>query len=172
MVSLLDVNVLVALLVPEHEHHTVAQMWFAQEAATLGWATCAVTELGVIRVCAQLPGGAWPPDTTADRLLMLTAANREYVWWPDADPQQCYRRCVQQVVLSRLPIGTSLVSRVGMVGELLHSIERSPHPAGTTLYACCLGESKRRAAGPSSTRSAQIHRLLGARLFDKTPVSL
>ena len=84
MVSLLDVNVLVALLVPEHEHHTVAQMWFAQEAATLGWATCAVTELGVIRVCAQLPGGAWPPDTTADRLLMLTAANREYVWWPDA----------------------------------------------------------------------------------------
>ena len=43
-----------------------------------------MTELGVVRVCAQLPGGAWPPDTTADRLLMLTAANREYVWWPDA----------------------------------------------------------------------------------------
>jgi uncharacterized protein len=48
------------------------------------WATCAVTELGVIRVCAQLPGGAWLPDTTSDRLLMLTAASRGYVWWPDA----------------------------------------------------------------------------------------
>jgi predicted nucleic acid-binding protein len=43
-----------------------------------------VTELGVVRVCAQLPGGAWLPETTADRLLMLTAASREYVWWPDA----------------------------------------------------------------------------------------
>lgn len=84
MVSLLDVNVLVALLVPEHEHHTPAQEWFAEEAARHGWATCAVTELGVIRVCAQLPGGAWLPETTADRLLLLTAASREYAWWPDA----------------------------------------------------------------------------------------
>lgn len=28
--------------------------------------------------------GDWPPDVTADRLLMLTASNREYVWWADA----------------------------------------------------------------------------------------
>jgi len=83
VLSLLDVNVLVALLVPEHEHHIRAQEWFAHEAATHGWATCAVTELGVIRVCAQLPGGAWLPEMTADRLLLLTAASREYVWWPD-----------------------------------------------------------------------------------------
>ncbi len=33
VVSLLDVNVLVALLVPEHEHHTLAVDWFATEAA-------------------------------------------------------------------------------------------------------------------------------------------
>lgn len=84
MVSLLDVNVLVALLVPEHEHHVLAQDWFAKEAAAHGWATSAVTELGAIRVCAQLPGGAWPPETTADRLLIFTAASREYAWWPDA----------------------------------------------------------------------------------------
>ena len=83
MVSLLYVNVLVALLVPEHEHHAAAQDWFAREAVH-GWATCAVTELGVIRVCAQLPGGPWLPEATADRLLLLTAASREYVWWPDA----------------------------------------------------------------------------------------
>jgi uncharacterized protein len=84
VVSLLDVNVLVALLVPEHEHHAAAQDWFAREAVIHGWATCAVTELGVIRVCAQLPGGPWLPEATADRLLLLTAASREYVWWPDA----------------------------------------------------------------------------------------
>jgi len=57
------------LLVPEHQHHNSAMEWFTTEAVGQGWATCAVTELGVIRVCAQLPGGPWPPETTADRLL-------------------------------------------------------------------------------------------------------
>jgi toxin-antitoxin system PIN domain toxin len=84
VVGLLDVNVLVALFVTDHEHHELALNWFATHAATGGWATCAVTELGVIRVCAQLSGGDWPPEITADRLLMLTASNRGYVWWADA----------------------------------------------------------------------------------------
>ena len=84
MVGLLDVNVLVALVVPEHEHHVSAPNWFTVHRAVDGWATCAVTELGVIRVCAQLPGGPWPPERTADQILMLTAAGWEYVFWPDA----------------------------------------------------------------------------------------
>jgi toxin-antitoxin system PIN domain toxin len=83
--SLLDVNVLVALLVPEHQHHATAVNWFANEAAS-GWATCTVTELGVIRVCAQLPGTKWSPESTADRLLMMIVTNREYVWWPSVSP--------------------------------------------------------------------------------------
>jgi toxin-antitoxin system PIN domain toxin len=81
--SLLDVNVLVALLVQEHEHHRIAIEWFATAAGD-GWATCTVTELGVIRVCAQVPGTRWPPEATADRLLMMIVTNREYVWWPSA----------------------------------------------------------------------------------------
>jgi uncharacterized protein len=84
VVSLLDVNVLVALLVPEHEHHTRAVEWFTTDGVEHGWATCAVTELGVIRVCAQLPGGAWAPNTTAGALLVLTASSHGYIWWPDA----------------------------------------------------------------------------------------
>lgn len=84
MADLLDVNVLVALLLPEHQHHPASMEWFTTRAGPSGWATCAVTELGVIRVCAQLPGGAWPAETTADRLLLLTATGRDYVFWPDA----------------------------------------------------------------------------------------
>src|SRR5215831_6886189 len=57
--------------------------WFTTHAIEQGWATCAITELGVIRVCAQLPGGAWLPDTTAGALLVLTASSPGYVWWPD-----------------------------------------------------------------------------------------
>jgi uncharacterized protein len=83
VVGLLDVNVLVALLVPEHEHHAAAMTWFAA-GSSQGWATCSVTELGVIRVCAQLPGGTWAPEKTADRLLLLSAASRNYAFWPDS----------------------------------------------------------------------------------------
>jgi hypothetical protein len=83
VVGLLDVNVLVALLVPEHQHHNAAIEWFTTDGRQ-GWATCAVTELGLIRVCAQLPGGPWPPATAADRLLLLTALSRDYEFWPDA----------------------------------------------------------------------------------------
>lgn len=58
--------------------------WSGSRRGRTGWATCGVTEPGVIRVCAQLPGGQWPPETTADRLLLLTAASRDYEFWPDA----------------------------------------------------------------------------------------
>ena len=85
MIGLLDVNVLVAVLVPEHQHHRSAIEWLITEGEQ-GWATCAVTELGVIRVCSQLPGGAWLPETTADRLLLVTASSRNYEFWPDAIP--------------------------------------------------------------------------------------
>ena len=85
MADLLDVNVLVALLVPEHQHHAAGLSWFSRESAQGGWATCTVTELGVIRVCAQLTGGAWPPEATSDRLILLTIANRGYEWWPDTE---------------------------------------------------------------------------------------
>jgi toxin-antitoxin system PIN domain toxin len=81
--GLLDVNVLVAIVVPEHEHHDVALAWYTSD-ANHGWATCAVTELGVIRVCAQLPGGAWPPERTADQLLLLTADGHVHESWPAA----------------------------------------------------------------------------------------
>jgi len=83
--GLLDVNVLVALVVPEHEHHDTALTWYAST-ANHSWATCAVTELGVIRVCAQLPGGAWLPERTADQLLLLTADGRTHEFWPDLSP--------------------------------------------------------------------------------------
>jgi predicted nucleic acid-binding protein len=81
--DLLDVNVLVALFVPEHQRHFIALDWFSRNTATEGWATCTITELGAIRICAQLPGGGWRPAITADRLLMLTISNPGYVRWLD-----------------------------------------------------------------------------------------
>lgn len=84
MADLLGVNVLVALFVPEHQHHVIALDWFSRNTASQGWSTCTITELGVIRICAQLPGGGRRPAVTAHRLLMLTVANPGYMRWLDA----------------------------------------------------------------------------------------
>lgn len=53
-VSLLDVNVLVALFFPDHIHHDLAHDWFADHRQE-GWATCPLTENGLIRVACQQP---------------------------------------------------------------------------------------------------------------------
>lgn len=52
MSYLFDVNVLIALLWPPHEGHTRVQRWFAQNARH-GWATCAMTQAGFIRIVSN-----------------------------------------------------------------------------------------------------------------------
>lgn len=52
MTHLLDINVLLALAWPNHVHHSAARAWFAT-AHRSGWATCAVTEAGFIRVSSN-----------------------------------------------------------------------------------------------------------------------
>ncbi|MBV8199904.1 MAG: VapC toxin family PIN domain ribonuclease [Acidobacteria bacterium] len=47
--ALLDVNVLVALFAPDHVHHEPAHRWFVEHRA-FGWATCPLTENGLVRV--------------------------------------------------------------------------------------------------------------------------
>ena len=52
LASLLDVNVLVALFDPDHVHHEAAHVWFAATRGA-GWATCPLTENGVVRVLSN-----------------------------------------------------------------------------------------------------------------------
>lgn len=82
MVGLLDVNVLIALLLPVHVHHARAQRWLEEEGEQNGWATCAITELGAIRICAQLPVRR-EPRATAEAILLLHEASRSHAFWSD-----------------------------------------------------------------------------------------
>jgi uncharacterized protein len=50
--ALLDVNALVALAWDSHVHHEAVRAWFAAKSAE-GWATCAVTESGFVRVSSN-----------------------------------------------------------------------------------------------------------------------
>lgn len=83
-VALLDVNVLVALFDPVHVHHEAAHVWFAA-ARDRGWATCALTENGFVRVVSnpRYPGGSTTAADAARRLGRL-CRSAEHRFWPDA----------------------------------------------------------------------------------------
>ncbi|ASY46051.1 VapC toxin family PIN domain ribonuclease [Sphingobium xenophagum] len=53
MTYLLDVNVLVALIDPNHVGHDAAHHWFESIGAR-AWATCPITENGVIRIVGNI----------------------------------------------------------------------------------------------------------------------
>ena len=52
MIALLDINVLLALVDQGHKHHEQAHAWAAQEIED-GWATCAITQNGFVRILSQ-----------------------------------------------------------------------------------------------------------------------
>ena len=82
--ALLDVNLLVALFDSDHIHHDLAHDWFADHRAD-GWATCAVTENGFVRVLAN-PAyglGAMRPQEIVERLGRFCASGH-HEFWPDA----------------------------------------------------------------------------------------
>ena len=68
---LLDVNVLLALAWPNHQFHASARNWLKREGAK-GWWTCAITELGFVRLSCN-PTFTPNPRTPDEALLLLQA---------------------------------------------------------------------------------------------------
>ncbi|HKX43034.1 MAG TPA: TA system VapC family ribonuclease toxin [Burkholderiaceae bacterium] len=62
--ALLDVNVLIALLDADHLHHRRATRWLSEHLA-FGWASCAVTQNGCVRIMSQ---PAYPNSLPAARV--------------------------------------------------------------------------------------------------------
>jgi hypothetical protein len=82
MRALLDVNVLIALLDPDHLHHRSATAWLAARLPQ-GWASCPITLNGCIRIMSQpsYPNGA-APGLVASR-LREAMQSPAHVFWPD-----------------------------------------------------------------------------------------
>jgi len=82
-ISLLDVNVLIALCDGRHQHHLVAAQWFVANAA-VGWASCPLTQNGAIRIMsAPAYPGARPVSQVLAQMQMLCASAHHH-FWPDA----------------------------------------------------------------------------------------
>lgn len=83
MTFLFDVNVLVALIDPAHVQHDAAHDWFAKHGKK-AWATCPLTENGVIRIVgnARYPNSPGTPAAVAQLMTGLCALPG-HVFWPD-----------------------------------------------------------------------------------------
>ncbi len=79
--ALLDVNVLLALLDADHVDHGRARAWLTDEIAH-GWASCAITENGFVRVMSQ-PRYPSPVPVAAAIERLRRATNTGYhMYWP------------------------------------------------------------------------------------------
>ena len=78
---LLDVNVLIAVLDPQHVHHNKAADWFLAKHRD-GGATCPLTENGVIRITGHpnYPGGTGSTDIARSMLLALISQPGHQFW--------------------------------------------------------------------------------------------
>jgi len=80
-ISLLDVNVLVALFDSSHVNHDAAHDWFGRNRRH-GWATCPITLNGCIRVLSHPSYTAVQasPQAVAVRLKSLCSATGHHFW--------------------------------------------------------------------------------------------
>jgi uncharacterized protein len=104
LIALLDVNVLVALLDASHLHHGRARAWLATHLARrgAGWASCAATLLGCIRVMS-LPvyPNAQAPAEVARRLQAAMAQAQHRFWGEEPNLLEADRLDWTQVLSGR-----------------------------------------------------------------------
>jgi len=149
--ALPDVNVLLVLTWPDHQHHAAAQAWFRREGRQ-GWAPCDLTQLSFVRLSSNptfTPASARPPAVA-----------------PRASAQ-AGRRATRA---RRLPERKSATSVRGRVGRWT---ARAPHTPSREPT----GRRLRRATAVSGfaasrPRRAPEHLLRGALLVSQAPTSL
>ena len=82
-VFLLDVNVLIALVDPAHVQHGQAHRWFSR-VGRRGFATCPLTENGLIRIVGhpRYPNSPGPPSAVVHSLVTIRGLSG-HKFWPD-----------------------------------------------------------------------------------------
>jgi toxin-antitoxin system PIN domain toxin len=83
-VALLDVNILIALFDTVHTHHDLAHDWFADNHEA-GWATCPLTENGLLRVLGNpARRDVFTPIARLAEHLRQFCVSGHHEFWPDA----------------------------------------------------------------------------------------
>lgn len=78
--ALLDVNVLIALLDSDHVDHDRVRRWIGTEIVH-GWASCAITQNGFVRIISQPRYPSPVPPSQAIGRLARAAATEHHEYW-------------------------------------------------------------------------------------------
>jgi uncharacterized protein len=100
MRHLLDINVLIALMDPDHAFHRRAHAWWAAELRA--WASCPLTENGLVRIMASTAYSKTTRFTVADitaRLSAFTGAS-DHAFWTDTLSLRDTRHFLHSSILS------------------------------------------------------------------------
>jgi uncharacterized protein len=82
LVSLLDVNVLIAMFDSDHIHHDIVHDWFSEEGEA-GWATCPLTENGFLRSANTGRTQAFLPLPELISHLIKVRSREGHHFWSD-----------------------------------------------------------------------------------------
>ena len=82
MRALLDVNVLIALHDANHVHHAAASQWLKAHIEH-GWASCALTQNGCLRIMAQASYSNPQPLPVLVRMLQRSTRSTAHEFWSD-----------------------------------------------------------------------------------------
>ena len=77
MTTLLDANVLIALVVKEHVHHDIAAEWLSDSGVE--FATCPITQGSLVRFLVRKGQSA----TAARDVVSAVAGSTRHEFWPD-----------------------------------------------------------------------------------------
>lgn len=115
-VALLDVNVLVALLLPTHNDHQKTQNWFKHH-STRGWATCPLTQSSFVRIVSNpmISRSAITVEEST-KLLAKNLVHPSHVFWP-ADAR--YMELIESFV-GRI-VGHQQVTDSYLLGMAIHN---------------------------------------------------
>jgi toxin-antitoxin system PIN domain toxin len=82
--TLLDINVIIALLDPDHAFHERAHEWW-QTHSNAGWASCPISENGVIRIMSNPAYSRSVSFATGDLIARVRtfAQSTNHEFWPD-----------------------------------------------------------------------------------------
>lgn len=84
MRHLLDINVLIALMDPDHTFHQRSHAWWGAQSRS--WASCPLTENGLLRIMASAAYSKTTSFTVNDIAARLSAftSNSDHTFWPDS----------------------------------------------------------------------------------------
>ncbi len=134
---LLDVNVLIALMDPDHAAHERVHAWAAEGLAT-GWATCAITQNGFVRVISQPRYPNPLPVSAAIDLLSQATVDSRHAFWacelPLSDPSVLSSRLLGHRQVTDTYLLALAVSRAGALVTLDANIALDTVSGATTEH--------------------------------------